>query len=184
MLDEIYLGGKVENDDIDRLQQIDFSQELPSGFSVVSRIGEYKVVKKSEDSFTTTYILVDGPTAIGYLALNRMFSPPQCIDEGSTTLEANVIYIAPEYRGKNLALALYEWVLTHVCDFILAGEEHTEDGAALWRKLSNSRKFAVFVYDPETDKCQRWPGQRFNRVYDREELRPFVTLRSKGLKMA
>jgi hypothetical protein len=94
------------------------------------------------------------------------------------------VYVDPSHRGQNLALKMYQWLLQHVCDYILPDDLQTLGGVAIWRKLLNSRAFEVMVYDYNSGTTRRrWAGKDFNQVYNSHHLRPFVTLRGKAAEL-
>lgn len=91
------------------------------------------------------------------------------------------IYIAREFRGQNLGLKFYRWLLSNVVDYLVADELQTWGGVKLWRRALNSRAFDVMVFDPSRGMSRRrWAGKDFEQVYKNYRLIPWMTLRGKA----
>lgn len=205
ILHEVDLGGDMDDGYIDRLKdkndftnpQLDlFPKEIPTldpkvpqGMKIVGKIGAYRVVmsEKSDAAFQKNiqevdYVLFDKSKAIAWIAL---YIPPKPESEifGMNGEGGQVVsvYINPEYRGQRLGLKMYVWVLTNVCEYLVADEQQTQDGAKLWRRALNSRAFDVEVYDKRNSTTRRrWSGKDFDQVYQNSELVPWMTLRGKA----
>jgi hypothetical protein len=72
-------------------------------------------------------------------------------------LQAHTVYTHRDYRGNNLALALYV-VLCRYGYTIVSDFEHYNGGKALWKKMAleaDARRFAVRVWSDENDDWVR-----------------------------
>lgn len=212
-LNEVELGGGLAKVDFDHydaeLQDADFSGHkqydlfpeiptltLPKGWQRVGSMGEYIIIKKFEDyedfddrrGFSKgklpgyIYILIKGTKPIGYVYTvekQLQYGPDL---QGRGLLTKNV-YIDKSERGKNLALKFYYWLLCNVTDYIIPDEMHTHAGAALWRKLNQSRLFDMYVYDPRTGMSRkRWAGKDWNQIYNNDDLQPFLTKKGRWVE--
>jgi GNAT superfamily N-acetyltransferase len=203
-LDEVDLGGELEADYLDDMDELDFNNPqmdlfpehpsvepgLPPGFQKVGQIGKFTVLQDKRggtphfDDSVFVYVLVDKNKAVAFLDLTTTMigwlrQSISHILEG-VGMQSSAIYVAPEYRNQRLAAALYNWALENVCDYIVADQTHTRQGARLWKSFLNSRKFVVEVFDG--NHCltrKRWVGKDFNRVYENDYLLPWMTIARK-----
>ena len=205
-LDEIEIGGEVDISHFDDIRDHDYRSkqlglfpelptmepDLPPHFEEVGRIGslfvackQYATSKNGKGEFS--YVLFDSGEPIGYVSVidpfadfngRYLISNPKIHGDG---LRVVSIFIDDEHRGQNLAVKLYHWLLTNVCDYLLPDDLQTHGGVAIWRKLRNSRAFDVLVYDPDREfSRERWSGKDFNQVYASNRLKPWVTLAGKA----
>jgi GNAT superfamily N-acetyltransferase len=203
LLWEIERGGYVEPDVLQDLQsdkfqnpQRDLFPEIPRlepgghpDYTQVGRIGGFFVLHKQgqEDHL---YILMDRSRVIGWISLIPIGSEYQDYPHRNRDLKYHLtgtgfqvagVYIDPEYSGRGLAVQMYEWLLRNVCDYIARDSSHTPGGEALWKKLLNSRRFDVMVYDPNKGTSRRrWAGKDWGHVYQDFYLSPWVTLAGKA----
>jgi hypothetical protein len=154
----------------------------------------YIIVKKNEPYQETNrfgynrelrdgamYILVKETKPIGYCyTVEKNLNEPEL--KGKGLLTKNIL-IDDSERGNQLALKFYYWLLTHVCDYVIPDESHTRAGAALWRKLNQSKKFDLFVFDPKTYTTRkRWAGKDWNQIYQNDRLQPILTIAGRNIK--
>ncbi len=200
-MNEIIKGGGVTSDFIDDINSDDHTNDqynlfphiptldpkLPKTMKIVGSIGGYRVVSvfndfEFEGSKHFDYVLFDHKRAIGFLAL---MIPPKIkqryVDLPGIVGQIGAIYIAKDYRGKRLGLLFYKWILSNVCDYLVADELHTDGGVKLWKDASNSNMFDVRVYDETKGYSRRrWSGKDFDQVYRYDHLIPWMTLRGKA----
>jgi len=153
------------------------------------RMGNYKYFHQYSqfepgdgDASEVDYVLFDRAHAIGWAGMAIPPKPRQRPDslEG-TGGQVLSVYLDAAYRGRNLGLKLYSWLLSNVVDYLVADEMQTGGGVKLWRRALNSRAFEVMVYDPRTGQSRRrWAGKDFDQVYNRGDLIPWMTLRGKA----
>lgn len=209
-VNEIERGGEVDSTMLDDLEaehdytpdQLDLFPEIPSlelklpkGFEQVGRIGTYFVTRRAESTSKNgdpehTYYVFDKAKPIAYTALLDPSSnfgdgygatDPMLGGKGLRTVS---VYIAESHRGKDLGIALYEWVLTNVCDYLLPDSRHTPGGEYLWKKMLNSKKFEVMVFDPRTYMSRRRrSGKDFEQIYRNDDLCAWVTLAGKASRL-
>jgi hypothetical protein len=207
-LNEIELGGELVSTAFDKykddLEKADYSGHkqydlfpeiptltLPAGYERVGHMDEYQIVRKKAPyqdrdrrGFQTgtlpgyMYILVKNAKPIGYCyTVQKSPNQPDLQGKGLMT---KTVYVEDSERGKNLALKFYYWLLTHVCDYLIPDDTHTYDGSALWRRLNQSSKFDMYVYNPETGMSRkRWAGKDWNQIYNNDYLQPFLCLKGR-----
>lgn len=172
---------------------------FPDKFTYMGRLGAYFVARtKEERSYGTatgaveyTYYLFDNGDPIMYVGTlhpksefggayaGRNASNPQIFGEG---LRVVSIFLDPSARGQGLAVAMYEWLLQNVCDYILPDDLQTPGGVHIWKQLVRDRaRFDVMVFNPEQHTYYRAkPGAIWANVYKSYNLFPFVTLAGKS----
>ena len=184
-------------------KQLDLFSDIPtlephftasSGFKGVGRIEKYTVTqmmkpeKHGYGADGVAYVLFDRGKAIGVIALSDIHSETGDTKHPNYNLRlsnhkgyrVSTIFTHKEYRGQNLSLKLYKFLLTNVCDFLMADTLQTWGGVAVWKKMLNSRQFAVLVFDDERHVLRkRRSGKDFGQVYNTNHLFPLVTLPSK-----
>lgn len=175
--------------------------ETQGAYKPLGRIGKYVFAQQVKDIPETgfnymtkgqkVFLLFDesGP-CVGLFALCQPTSvdgsgyyPARGIHTvvNGTGYRVSTVKIDEAHTGQMLAVQCYMFLLTHVCDWLMADTLQTRGGAAIWRKMLNSRKFAVLVYDDKTGIARRrWPGKDFKQVYNTNFLHPIVTLPSKA----
>ena len=164
---------------------------------IVGSIGPYRVVKtgslisaeqaaenrRYNEDTGIDYVLFDRNKVVGWVGL---IMPPkrrwQIYELDGTAGQVGSIYLDKPYRGQNLGIKFYQWLLTHVCDYLVSDELQTMGGVKLWRRALNSRAFDVLVYDKRTGMSRkRWAGKDFNQVYNTDDtLIPWMTLRGRA----
>jgi hypothetical protein len=76
---------------------------------------------------------------------------------------------------------MYEFLLQNVCDYLVSDTAHSSGGAAIWRKMLNSRRFDVEVFDNNKYLSRkRRAGKDWAQVYQQWHLIPWVTLKGKA----
>jgi GNAT superfamily N-acetyltransferase len=205
-LDEIERGGHLDDDDfVDNLHRGDFSdsqldlfQDIPSGvpnlpsnYKLIGRMGEYFVAEKLDANKPyECYVWLTRNQAVAFVSMapydpqrtNYPRSVPYEIPNlNGKGLRVHAVVVRESFRGKGLGPQMYQWLLSHVCDYIIADDTHTEGGVALWKRLQKMKSiFSVHVWNEDKyDHEQRRPGRAFNYVYDYMHLVPWVTLNSK-----
>lgn len=200
LLNEIELGGYLETDELDKIRKDNFTNpqldlftqkpsktpNLPHGYVQLGMLGDYAVLQNTQYSYGVELVLIDRNVPIGYLKLSKLhhhsLPAARWLQNNLTGVgySSTEIYIDSKYRGQRLAMSLYHWALTHVCDYIVADSTHTWKGAALWKNMLNSKKFVVNVYDPNKEiSRKRWAGKDFDQVYNVDDLIPWVTIPKK-----
>ena len=200
ILREIKVGGGVDSSLLADLRKTDYMHpqgdlfpeiptldpKLPKTMEIVGKIGSFRVIDHHEpnlDPNEKTFVVFDRNIPAGWLSYG-MPKPGYALDLDGEGRQVHSIYIGNEYAGKGLATAFYTWILTNCCDYLVADELQTYGGVALWRKLLNSNRFDVMVYDHRTsDSRKRWAGKDFNQVYNTNELIPWVTLRGNAVRL-
>lgn len=205
---EVSIGGGIDKDYLDHLtQHADYTNpqtdlfpdevptldpNLPKGMKLVGKLGTFRVVHVVDGAATQsdkgeeTYAIFDRNRPIAWVGLG----PPKrgydikIIDNKFTGYQVYSVYIDEDYRGKNLGVVFYKWLLTNVCDYLIADELQTRGGVKLWKRLQNSRQFDVEVYDDaKYQSRRRWAGKDFDQVYQNDMLVPWVTLRGKANRL-
>lgn len=211
IVSEIDIGGVVDGDHLYDLQkhgnydprQLDLFRDKPTpvapelphkgGMKIAGRLGEYFVVSKADGRpGHVTYYVFNRGTPIAYAAVQ----PPHVeLGDGGRPPVPNLhgdglrvisVYIDEQYRGRGLALSLYEWLLKNVCDYILPDGLQTPGGVFIWKSMLRDRRFDVMVYDDKRyTNRRRKPGKDFDAVYGDESwhLWPWATLRGKALDL-
>lgn len=206
---EIELGGEVTSDQInDVAKQHDYTNpqldlwdelptldpNLPNTMEIVGKIGELRIVIDSKRSTTdcddyylfyikepVMWIALCNPGANSTNHVDVAHDISHFFDDRGIGKQVKSIYLAPEFRGQNLGLKMYYWLLKNVCDYIVADTMHTYGGERLWKKMLNSRRFHVEVFDTEKYiSRKRWVGKDFKQIYNTDgRLIPWVTLPEK-----
>jgi hypothetical protein len=206
-LNEIEIGGDVDSDILDELiDKNDFTPKqltlfpdvpseptIPKTLELVGRLGPYYVVKhfKKKDQFYPsewTYYLFDSGKPVAYVCLVSKFSPvgdysrvhrhPSLTGTGFRVIS---VFLYPEVRGKNLAVALYKWLLRNVCDYLLPDDTHTPGGVHVWKQLLRDPELEMMIYNIENhDYYRAKPGAVWQNVYRSDNLIPFVALTGKA----
>jgi hypothetical protein len=183
---------------IDEPKQLELFKDLPVAAKNYTPLGKisgkyiFAELKRSMNGFSAnekgerTFVLfADNGKPVGVLALTAPDSEDGAGRRGPYVhyelhglgYRVSTVKIDPDHSGQGLAIKCYYFLLQNVCDFLMADTMQTSDGAALWQKMLNSRKFAVQVFDAENHvKCKRRSGKDFNHVYNTSHLYPFVTL--------
>jgi hypothetical protein len=173
-----------------------------AGYKPLGRIGKYTIAEQVKyipntgfgfnhrNNGERTFLLFDGEgLCVGIIAVTEPdaedgsgYRPARNIYSAvnGTGYRVSTVKIDPAHTGQMLAAQCYFFLLTHVCDFLMADTMQTSGGAAIWRKMLNSKKFVVLVYDDRSLTVRkRWAGKDFNQVYNNYFLHPIVTLPSK-----
>lgn len=203
VLHEIDIGGEVDSSELERLKTQDFTPKqltllpnvpaeptLPKDMELVGRIGPYFVTRKQERKGEFIYYLFDSGTPIAYVATippdaefgegwpGRKHQNPDLDGKG---LRVVSIYLDPEVRGKGLSVALYEWLLSNVCDYILPDDLQTRGGVYIWKQMLRDPRFEIMVFNFQSqDYYKPKPGAVWANTYRSPWLRPFVTLAGKA----
>jgi GNAT superfamily N-acetyltransferase len=108
----------------------------------------------------------------------RKYENPELSGEGLRVIS---IFIDEEARGKGLAVALYHWLLTHACDYILPDDLQTRGGVFIWKQMLRDPRFEIMVFNHNTHEYYKpKPGAVWANTYKSYWLRPFVTLAGKA----
>lgn len=175
--------------------------DLPVGSEVIGRFEDYTVVDITDTEWEASikkvnprhnrshgyavtmdehrgYVLMTQDNVVGYL-----FGATAWLDQlVSNGFYVDIISIDKQYSGKGLAMKLYYWLLANKYAYIIAGDMQTRAGAALWKRLNNSRRFETLVWDDyKGDYRKRWSGKDFDQVYKTGHLIPIVTLPNRKL---
>lgn len=202
VLHEIEIGGEVDPSELEGLKQRDFTPKqltllpnvpseptLPKDMELVGRIGPYFVTRKQRRSESLYYLFDSGnPVAIvagippdaefGEGWRGRKFQNPDLHGKGLRIIS---IYLDPKVRGQGLAVALYEWLLTHACDYILPDDLQTPGGVYIWKQMLRDPRFEIMVFNFKShDYYKPKPGAIWANTYRSYWLRPFVTLAGKA----
>lgn len=190
----------LSSDQLDLFKEIpSLEPNLPSNFKIVGRAGSYYVAEEiapSRDATKDTYrdreratyrcfVFIDKGEAMSYVSIQGEGTELGDGSRYSVELEghgviANSILVLNKFRGRNLGMLMFKWLLENVCDYIISDSLHTSAGVIFWKKLQNSRKFYVGVWNQNKYSHRRHrPGQDFNRVYNGNHLIPWVTLRGR-----
>ena len=164
---------------------------LPKNMKKLGNIGKLIVVelKEKNNNETTTLVLFDIDKPIGWIALGQIKRGYEInfawgAGENAKGLQVHSVYLDTSHRGQNLSIELYKWILTHVCDYLVADELQTFGGVKIWRRALNSKKFDVMVFDAERQiSRRRWAGKDFAHVYNTFYLIPWMTLKGKADKL-
>ena len=206
---EVEIGGGLDDEipDVDGMDlssdQLDLFSKVPQGepklpnfMKYVGRMGEYHVAEriypdqnnaKVRKAGTFVFINQYGD-AVSYIALKdysrESLNYPSHIsykpELSGVGLRVGAVLVKPPFRGKNLGVEMYVWVLTNVCDYLMADELQTPEGVRLWKKLKRDPRLVVEVWDGDQYHSRnRRSGRDFNYVYDTSHLIPWVTLKSK-----
>lgn len=186
-------------------KQLDLFKTTPSGepnvppnLKLKGRMGEFYVAERepktpeekaqASSKGAKCFVWILDGTAAAYIWLTpytrEHMNYPQDMsykpDLHGTGLRASAVFVAPEFRGQDLGPKIYQWVLTNVCDYIMADAMQTHGGVKLWQRLRQMKQFVVHVWDGDKYfSRQRRTGKDFNHVYNVSHLIPWVTLRSK-----
>ena len=191
----------LSSDQLDLFDKVPTGEpRLPPNLKMLGRMGAYFVAERFKDSSRTPapksdkysygsrniIFIKDGKAAAAiYLApwtrdnMEYSYQYHNKPDLYGTGLMVKAVQVVPEFRGQNLGPMLYQWVLSNICDYILADNTHTLGGVKLWRRMLNMKgTFAVEVWDSQEFKSRRrWAGKDFEQVYKQGHLHPWVTLR-------
>lgn len=208
ILNEIEIGGGLD-DTIPDVHDTDLSGEqldlfdkvpkgeprLPDFMKLVGRMGEFWVAeriypdqKPSKVRRAGTFIFIKEGVAASYIGLkdysaenlNYYRDIAYKPDLHGVGLRVGAVFVRPEFRGSNLAVQMYVWVLENICDYLMADELQTPDGVKLWKRLRADRRLAAEVWDGDKYMSrQRKAGKDFDHVYNVSHLIPWITLRSK-----
>lgn len=195
LLKEIEMGGSMSSIDFDEINDDDFESKqlnlfpdiptiipnIPKGYQYIGRMQNYAILKKIEDKFTTFVIILYGKLVAYVLAIKASdYKYSHIFSDNSYGLQIKGTYVGEQYRGKRISILFYQWLLQHVCDYILPDDRHTNDGVKLWKKLNNSKLFDLYVYNPNTGTSRkRWAGKDFFQIYRNDSLIPFLTLKGR-----
>jgi hypothetical protein len=206
IINEIEIGGGVEpvipdvHDTDLSSDQLDLFSEVPKGeprlppfMKLVGRMGEFYVAERIYDQQKKgqrggTYIFIKDGVAASYIALKTYsvedLNYPRDIaykpDLHGNGLRVGAVFVRDEFRGSNLGVEMYVWVLQNVCDYLMADELQTQDGVKLWGRLKKDRRLAVEVWDGDKYQSRaRKTGKDWNHIYNVSHLIPWVTLRGK-----
>jgi hypothetical protein len=171
---------------------------LPPKMEMAGRLGAYYVARKKDDGESYykragdeyMYYLFDSGKPVAYVSTihpktefgdayrGRLSSDPKLQGEG---LRVVSIFLDPSIRGQRTSVALYEWLLHNVCDYILPDDLQTQGGVYIWKQLVSDPRFEVMIFNHEKYEFYRArPGATWRNVYRSENLRPFVTLAGKA----
>lgn len=202
-LDEIVKGGYLDDHDfIDNLpgkdlssDQLDLFKEIPSGepkipngYEFVGRMGALYVAKPADRAPYVSYVWFTQKEAIGYVMMapydqertNYPRHAPPAPDLHGVGFRVHAVQVAEKFKGQRLGPEMYRWLLTNVCDYIMADDTQTLAGAALWKNLQRTPGLTVEVWDGNNyDSRPRRRGRDFSYVYEYNHLIPWVTLDSK-----
>lgn len=189
--DEGLLDGDFTDSQLDLFKGIPAgTPNVPSNYKLVGRMGEYFVAERKNDETYRTFVWFTRTEAVGYVTMapydrSRTEYPqhaPEAPDLHGVGLRVHGVQVARKFQGNNLAAQMYQWLLSNVCDYIMADDMQTNGGVALWKKLRSMKSiFTVEVWNG--DKYETRPhrnGFDWKRVYDSIHLIPWVTLNSKA----
>jgi hypothetical protein len=205
-VNEVEIGGGVEVSDLDDDPGHDYTNkqrdlfrdtpagepELPQGYKLVNRVGDFWVAQclKNMDQHSVMYVFIkDGAeNAAGYIAAHKwhidklnyrhenIYQPML----GGKGLRVGAVYVREQYRGSDLSLVMYKWMLENVCDYLMADSLQTMGGVKIWKKLQSRKPFHVEVWNGNQDTTRKHRrGKDFDRVYDNGYMIPWVTIDSK-----
>ena len=209
---EIEIGGQVDSSHLDDMNQnFDFEPKqlslfpdipnepnVPKKMEMMGRIGKYYVVRKNDDGNGNhkdgyTYYLFDSGKLVAYVSTihpdadfgdaypGRAAKNP---DLNGIGLRVVSVYFDPVARGQGLSVALYEWLLKNVCDYILPDDLQTPGGVYIWKQLVRDPRFEVEIFNCNTYQYHRAkPGVVWSNVYKSYNLFPFVTLAGKAYEL-
>lgn len=204
LLSEIEIGGEVsrpeEWDEMTyeprqlSLFDVPTEPDLPKSMELLGRLGPYFLTKKEISFHRATYYLFDNGKPVAYIStipshsddfgggyVGRKNSNPNISGKGLRVIS---VYVDPTFRGKNLSIELYFWLLKNECDYILPDDLQTPGGVSIWKKMLKDSRFDVMIYNPDKyDYHRAKPGAIWANVYKSHRLRPFVTLAGKAKEL-
>lgn len=121
---------------------------------ILGHIGKYQVCKVNYNprllnKRKSQYLLYDNDekNVAGYVTLE-----PEPIDGYPNALQVTAVYIGREYQKQNLATEFYYWLLQHVTDTLVSGDEQTEAAKKLWIRFYNDPRFFLKQFDTHSEK--------------------------------
>ena len=132
---------------------------------IMGKIGEYDVCRvhynpRLLNKRKSQYLLYDnkGHEVAGYVTLE-----PEAIENYPNALQVTSVYIGKEYQKQNLATSLYYWLLGHVTNALVSGDEQTEAAKKLWIRFHNDPRVVLKHFDTHSEK---WvPIENFEDAY-------------------
>ena len=167
---------------------------LPPDMELMGRLGAFYITRKKNDGQAYhkragdefVYYLFDSGKPVAYVGTihpksefgdaypGRLHSDPELLGTG---LRVVSIFLDPAIRGQGTSVALYEWLLRNVCDYILPDDLQTKGGVYIWKQLLRDPRFEVMVFNHQNyDYYRARPGAIWANVYRSDRLRPFVAL--------
>lgn len=160
-----------------RQQSFDFDDDN-GDYAFLGKIDDFDVAEHvtDEDDVGTTVVVFDHGERIAFV-------------EGASTgiiddaMQVRAIRVDPKYKGRNIALRLYELILKQgLCNAIVADDDQTPEGMRLWANMLASKRFKLFVLDDEKGRTiavrtAKTLAQVYDiGKYDRDHMYLFATL--------
>ncbi len=133
------------NDLFDRIEKL-WSENIKHGnkFLIIGKLGTFEIHQIIDYlSSSSVYFGV-------YDSLNKSYAYLcQCsyFQKSKSTIEEHIISVKPKYRGLNLPVRLYAWLIKKKNLTIISSDQHSPGGRNVWERLANTSGIFVYGYN-------------------------------------
>lgn len=143
------------------------------GALVVSKV-ETKESGKDEGKKETYVVRTKNKTLVAYMLVEEVQSPHEHYFAGKPIM----IKVAEVFRGKNIGIEFFLFLLGHEYDLLMADEDQTDKGKRLWLNMVMDKRLAVYGHGPEDGDA--WEpirtAEELEVMYEYHNTEMFVTL--------
>lgn len=142
--------------------------ELPKDLKKIGDMGEFTVAMAhgANRAEFEVFVMLDNKK-VAYCEAKRHWGGGANSDY---PYQIKAVEVAPEYRGRGLAMELYAFLLKNVVTEIVADQMQTHDGAKLWEKMLRSGRFFIYWANTRLDIDHPQHEGQIKRVRDLEKV--------------
>lgn len=142
-------GDKTPMVRVGELRQFGFTVARPRTKHDSEDTVEYEPAPDLEFEDEVFFVVFDDITPVAYMR-GKIGSVPSEIDgNGGTSVQVSGVRVDKAYAKRGVALALYEWLMKNVADYVEADEVQSEGGVKIWQNMVKDPRFEVVYEHPD-----------------------------------